>query len=93
MAICAFSALIRETPGWWEALRDDTTLEQWRTSAPANSLELAAVEYAIAELERYARLRDDNTGVEVCIFVRVLSALPLTAHRSHASILFGSPMR
>ena len=35
MAMCAFSALIRETPGWWKALRDDTTLEQWRTSARA----------------------------------------------------------
>jgi len=85
--MCAMSARIRATPDWWTKLNDTTTLDRWRANELAGGSEPAAVDYVLAELERYVKLRDASSGIEVCILFAIRPALVLMIKYSHPGCL------
>ena len=85
--MCAMSARIRATPGWWTKLNETTTLDLWRANELASGSEPAAVDYVLAELERYVKLRDASSGIEVCVLLAIRLALVLMNGYSHPGCL------
>jgi len=85
--MCAMSARIRATPDWWTKLHDTTTLDRWRANELARGSEPAAVDYVLAELERYVKLRDSGNGIEVCVLFAICPALVLMNGCSHPGCL------
>ena len=85
--MCAMSTRIRATPEWWTKLHDTTTLDRWRANELARGSEPAAVDYVLAELECYAKLRDASSGIEVCVLFAIRRALVLMNTYSHPGCL------
>ncbi|THA57982.1 DUF4246 domain-containing protein [Streptomyces sp. A1136] len=59
------SALIRSKPGWFDKINDADILAKWTREAISQGLTEAQVQYVLAELPHYAKLRDGRTGIEV----------------------------
>ncbi|MEV3970373.1 DUF4246 domain-containing protein [Streptomyces sp. NPDC050698] len=59
------SAHIRAKPGWVEKMKAPDIVARWTQEAVAQGLTEAQVRYVLAELEHYAALRDERTGIEV----------------------------
>ncbi|MFJ3088833.1 DUF4246 domain-containing protein [Streptomyces sp. NPDC086838] len=59
------SAHLRAKPGWFDKMNDPGIVDRWTSEAIAQGLTEAQVRYVLAELARYAELRDDRTGIEV----------------------------
>ena len=63
--MCALSATLLAKPEWWRKYQDQEICARWKQEAIAQGLSEAQVDYVLAELTRYAALRDDMTGIEV----------------------------
>ncbi|MEU0128498.1 DUF4246 domain-containing protein [Streptomyces sp. NPDC006289] len=59
------SSHIRAKPGWFHKMNDGDVVARWTQEAVAQGLTEAQVRYVLAELTRYAALRDAPTGIEV----------------------------
>ncbi|MFJ6718710.1 DUF4246 domain-containing protein [Streptomyces sp. NPDC091259] len=59
------SALIRSKPGWFDKINDADIVAKWTREAISQGLTEAQVQYVLAELPHYAKLRDGRTGIEV----------------------------
>lgn len=61
------SAELRRQPTWWARFRDENTLALWRAQALAQAkhMDESHVDYVFQELDGYANLRDEESGVEV----------------------------
>lgn len=59
------SSHIRSKPGWFDKRNDAEIVARWTREALDQGLTEAQVRYVLAELEHYAALRDERTGVEV----------------------------
>lgn len=72
------SAALRAKPNWWIKFRDDKILAKWRAEALEQTklMKESHIDYVLAELDGYAKLRDENTGAEV----RIASALFIIEH-------------
>ncbi|KAJ7183246.1 hypothetical protein C8R46DRAFT_511843 [Mycena filopes] len=79
LKMCRLSAQLREKPLWWEKFRDETIREKWIQEVkeqqadvkPYERLTDNMVNYVLAELEGYAKLRDPKTGIECGPFERI----------------------
>ncbi|KAI5900572.1 uncharacterized protein SCHCODRAFT_02526805 [Schizophyllum commune H4-8] len=68
----ALSAAWRERPEWWRKVKDPVIREQWLKEAKAEQeneiprwrLTDRMINHTLIELEAYAKLRDENTGIE-----------------------------
>ncbi|KAJ7284502.1 hypothetical protein C8J57DRAFT_1119396 [Mycena rebaudengoi] len=73
LRMCRLSAHIRQKPRWWEKMRDEAIRSKWVQEAkeqqadqpPWEKLTDNMIAYVISELEGYAELRDEATGIEV----------------------------
>jgi len=63
--MCRFSAILRNKPHWWEKFKDEAIAVKWRKEAIDQGLDEKQVDYVLAELEDYAKMRDDKSGAEV----------------------------
>ncbi|MEU9532027.1 DUF4246 domain-containing protein [Streptomyces sp. NPDC048213] len=59
------SAHLRAKPGWFDKRNDPGIVARWTSEATAQGLTEAQIRYVLAELARYAELRDERTGIEV----------------------------
>ncbi len=60
------SAHLRAKPGWFDKRNDPPGIvARWTSEAIAQGLTEAQIRYVLAELARYAELRDERTGIEV----------------------------
>lgn len=59
------SAHIRAKPGWFDKMNDPEIVARWTREAVAQGLNEAQINYVLAELAHYARLRDGRSGIEV----------------------------
>ncbi|MEC3918524.1 DUF4246 domain-containing protein [Nocardia sp. CDC160] len=59
------SAEIREKPHWFVKRNDPGIVAKWTREATEQGLTDAQIRYVLAELERYAELRDEASGIEV----------------------------
>ncbi|MER5480613.1 DUF4246 domain-containing protein [Streptomyces sp. NPDC002734] len=59
------SAHIRSKPEWFVKRNDADVVARWTREAVEQGLTEAQTRYVLAELARYAELRDERTGVEV----------------------------
>ncbi|KIY66112.1 hypothetical protein CYLTODRAFT_491743 [Cylindrobasidium torrendii FP15055 ss-10] len=80
LKMCALSEILRNKPNWWEKKNDVVILQKWREEAleqgvdnehPEWTLTGQMIDYVLAELDGYARLRDGATGVEPGCYERV----------------------
>ncbi|KAL1712388.1 hypothetical protein EV715DRAFT_297130, partial [Schizophyllum commune] len=66
------SATIREKPEWWRKFKDPEIRKKWFEEAKAQQAEVEdrwrltdnMINYTLGELEGYAQLRDEETGIE-----------------------------
>ncbi|KAF8593630.1 hypothetical protein BDV93DRAFT_584336, partial [Ceratobasidium sp. AG-I] len=60
-------------PSWWTKSRDENILAKWRVEAleQAALMKESHVDYVLKELDRYAKLRDESTGIEVTCYDRI----------------------
>lgn len=67
------SAAIRRKPDWWIKFRDNTILAKWRAEAleQAEQMRESHIDYVLHELDGYAKLRDEETGIEVSCYDRI----------------------
>ncbi|MGW1181424.1 DUF4246 domain-containing protein [Streptomyces drozdowiczii] len=59
------SAHLRAKPGWFDKMHDPEIVARWTSEAMSQGLTEAQIRFVLAELARYAQLRDDRTGIEV----------------------------
>ncbi|MEU9580010.1 DUF4246 domain-containing protein [Streptomyces chilikensis] len=59
------SAHIRSKPEWFVKMHDADVVARWTREAVEQGLTEAQTRYVLAELARYAALRDPRTGIEV----------------------------
>ena len=59
------SAHLRAKPGWFDKMNDPAIVARWTSEAIAQGLTEAQIRFVLAELARYAELRDARTGIEV----------------------------
>ncbi|WTI73038.1 DUF4246 domain-containing protein [Streptomyces sp. NBC_00727] len=59
------SAHLRAKPGWFDKMNDPDIVARWTSEAIAQGLTEAQIRFVLAELARYAELRDARTGIEV----------------------------
>ncbi|KAF8901230.1 hypothetical protein CPB85DRAFT_1552686 [Mucidula mucida] len=79
LTMCALSAAIRDKPDWREKMKDPAILAKWRQEAldqtPAEpegrKITVEMVDYVLQELEAYARIGDDENGIEIACYERV----------------------
>ncbi|KAJ7650810.1 hypothetical protein FB45DRAFT_1018187 [Roridomyces roridus] len=72
LRMCRLSSLIRQTPRWWEKMRDPAMRSKWIQEAKEQQKDLKHGEkltdqmydYVMDELDGYAELRDEKTGIE-----------------------------
>jgi hypothetical protein len=59
---------LRAKPLWWTKFRDPEIKARWKVEALAQAETMRGehVDYVLDELEGYAALRDDASGIEVC---------------------------
>ena len=67
LEMIALSAHIRQKPDWFIKMTDADIVSKWTKEALGQGMTDAQVRYVLAELERYAALRDPATGVEVSV--------------------------
>ncbi|KAL1705603.1 hypothetical protein EV121DRAFT_290271 [Schizophyllum commune] len=73
------SATIREKPEWWRKFKDPEIRKKWFEEAKAQQAEVEErwrltdkmINYTLGELEGYAQLRDEETGIEAGPYDRV----------------------
>ncbi|KAL1745925.1 hypothetical protein HDZ31DRAFT_81609 [Schizophyllum fasciatum] len=73
------SATIREKPEWWRKAQDPSIRKTWFEEAKAQQEEVAPrwrltdnmINYTLGELEGYAQLRDEETGIEYGPYDRI----------------------
>ncbi|KIY66110.1 hypothetical protein CYLTODRAFT_399294 [Cylindrobasidium torrendii FP15055 ss-10] len=80
LRMCALSTTLREKERWWEKVKDKDIRAKWRAEAleqgqdkanPKWSLTEGMVDYVLDELDGYAKLRDEATGIELACYERV----------------------
>ncbi|EJD36709.1 hypothetical protein AURDEDRAFT_92590 [Auricularia subglabra TFB-10046 SS5] len=69
--MCALSATLRSKPDWWCKIKDTGIMARWKKEAMEQGLGEKHVDYVLAELDDYAKLRDEATGIEVSCFDRI----------------------
>ena len=72
------SYALRSKPSWWIKFKDPAIRTKWKEEALQHEirdgkLSEAEVEWVLDELEDYATMRDDNTGIQVRLPCRVRS--------------------
>ncbi|KAH7098799.1 hypothetical protein BKA62DRAFT_744370 [Auriculariales sp. MPI-PUGE-AT-0066] len=65
------SATLRDKPEWWLKFTDSSIAAKWKTEALAQGLTEPQIDYIIAELADYAKLREDASGAEVSCFDKI----------------------
>jgi len=63
--MCSLSATLRNKPQWWVKFKDEAIVAKWRMEAIDQGLDTKQVNYVLAEMEDYARMRDEKSGAEV----------------------------
>ncbi|QRW06173.1 hypothetical protein RhiLY_05172 [Ceratobasidium sp. AG-Ba] len=67
------SRALRSKPSWWTKFRDPEILAKWRAEAleQTNLMKKSHIDYVLAELDGYAKLRDEESGAEVACYDRI----------------------
>ncbi|KAJ7746315.1 hypothetical protein B0H16DRAFT_1726496 [Mycena metata] len=79
LRMCRLSAQIREKPLWWEKFREESIRKKWIQEVKEQQADLKPYEkltdnmvnYVVNELEGYAKLRDQKTGIECGPYERI----------------------
>lgn len=64
------SYALRSKPSWWTEIKDPTIRSRWKAEAleqhiRGDKLKETEIEWVLDELEDYARMRDEATGIQV----------------------------
>ncbi|KAG8705992.1 hypothetical protein FRC09_002641 [Ceratobasidium sp. 395] len=67
------SAALREKDLWWTKFQNEEILAKWRVEAvqQAKLMKPSHIDYVLKELDGYAKLRDEATGVEVGCYDKI----------------------
>ncbi|KAG9028510.1 hypothetical protein FS837_003857, partial [Tulasnella sp. UAMH 9824] len=70
------SYALRSNPSWWTKIKDPAIRSRWKAEALeqyicGDKLKEAEVEWVLDELEDYAKMRDEATGIQPSCHVRV----------------------
>ena len=63
--MCSLSATLRNKPRWWVKFKDEAIAAKWRKEAIDQGFDAKQFDYVLAEMEDYAKMRDENSGAEV----------------------------
>ncbi|KAG9123924.1 hypothetical protein FRC07_013481 [Ceratobasidium sp. 392] len=85
------SAALRSKPLWYNKCRDQDILTKWRTEAleQAKLMKESHVDYVLKELNGYANMRDEETGVEVACYDRIWQSDKLVPTTLKAKLVAG----
>lgn len=70
LRMIALSYALRSKPSWWTKMKDPSIRSKWKAEALAHEIQggklmEAEVEWVLDELEDYAKMRDEATGIQV----------------------------
>ncbi|KAH7084596.1 hypothetical protein BKA62DRAFT_801290 [Auriculariales sp. MPI-PUGE-AT-0066] len=71
LKMCTLSATLRDKPEWWLKFTDSSIAAKWKTEALAQGFTEPQIDYIIAELADYSKLREDASGAEVSCFDKI----------------------
>ncbi|KAG9100700.1 hypothetical protein FRC07_010390, partial [Ceratobasidium sp. 392] len=85
------SATLRSKHLWYAKCRDQDILARWRTEAleQAKLMKESHVDYVLRELDGYANMRDEETGVEVACYDRIWQSDKLVPATLKAKLVAG----
>jgi len=67
--MCDLSAILRNRPRWWVDYKNETIAAMWREEAMELDFDEKQFDYVLAEIDDYARMRDELSGAEVTAFL------------------------
>ncbi|KAG9041155.1 hypothetical protein FS837_012674, partial [Tulasnella sp. UAMH 9824] len=70
------SYALRSKPSWWTKIKDPTVRSKWKAEAleheiRGDKLKEAEIEWVLDELEDYAKMREEATGIQPSCHIRV----------------------
>lgn len=88
------SATLREKPDWWRKAMDPEIRQKWFEEAKTQQADVEErwrltdnmINYTLGELEGYAALRDDETGIECGPYDRIWSSEKLIPDEMRAAL-------
>ncbi|KAG9025456.1 hypothetical protein FS837_004935, partial [Tulasnella sp. UAMH 9824] len=86
------SYILRSKPSWWTKIKDAAVRSQWKAEAleyqiRGDRLKEAEVEWVLDELEDYAKMRDEATGIEPSCHVRIWESDDLISEELKAKLI------
>lgn len=97
------SYALRGKPSWWTKIKDPAVRSQWKAEARqyqirGDKLKDAEIQWVLDELEDYAKMRDEATGIQVgrprkqaCLKSNVVSNVITAGVMSHPHLGIGRP--
>ncbi|KAG9024291.1 hypothetical protein FS837_005421 [Tulasnella sp. UAMH 9824] len=86
------SYVLRSKPSWWTKIKDPAVRSQWKAEAleyqiRGGKLKEAEIEWVLDELEDYAKMRDEATGIQSSCHVRIWESDNLISEELKAKLI------